>query len=111
MNGFHRSVQYLVNNGYVVIAPNYRGSTGYGKDFEERNRFDMGGGDLEDVVEAAHFAAGCGYVDLNRIAIMGGSYGGHMTMMGLTKPPENWAAGVAIWALVDLVTVLAHQDA
>src|SRR5207248_1797394 len=55
MNGFHRSVQYLVNSGYVVIAPNYRGSTGYGKDFEERNRFDMGGGDLHDVAEAARF--------------------------------------------------------
>ena len=110
MNGFNRSVQYLVNNGYVVIAPNYRGSTGYGKDFEERNRFDMGGGDLEDVVEAAHFAAGCGYVDPNRIAIMGGSYGGYMTMMGLTKRPEIWAAGVAIVPFVNWFTELAHED-
>ena len=74
MNGFNRSVQYLVNNGYVVIAPNYRGSTGYGKDFEERNRFDMGGGDLCDVVEAARFIESTGYVDRERIALMGGSY-------------------------------------
>jgi len=110
MNGFNRSVQYLVNNGYVVIAPNYRGSTGYGKDFEERNRFDMGGGDLEDVVEAAHFATGCGYVDRDRIAIMGGSYGGYMTMMGLTKRPEIWAAGVAIVPFVNWFTELAHED-
>ncbi|HTM47945.1 MAG TPA: S9 family peptidase [Bryobacteraceae bacterium] len=110
MNGFNRSVQYLVNNGYVVIAPNYRGSTGYGKDFEERNRFDMGGGDLHDVVEAARFAARTGFVDPGRIAIMGGSYGGYMTMMGLTKRPEVWAAGVAIVPFVNWFTELEHED-
>jgi dipeptidyl aminopeptidase/acylaminoacyl peptidase len=110
MNGFNRSVQYLVNNGYVVIAPNYRGSTGYGKDFEERNRFDMGGGDLCDVVEAAHFLESTGYVDRDRIALMGGSYGGYMTMMGLTKRPEVWAAGVAIVPFVNWFTELAHED-
>ena len=110
MNGFNRSVQYLVNHGYVVIAPNYRGSTGYGKDFEERNRFDMGGGDLSDVVEAAHFLESTGYVDRGRIALMGGSYGGYMTMMGLTKRPEVWAAGVAIVPFVNWFTELAHED-
>ncbi len=110
VNGFLRSVQYLVNNGYVVIAPNYRGSTGYGKDFEERNRFDMGGGDLCDVVEAAHFLESTGYVDRDRIALMGGSYGGYMTMMGLAKRPEVWAAGVAIVLFVNWFTELAHED-
>ena len=110
MNGFHRNVQYLVNNGYLVIAPNYRGSTGYGKDFEERNRFDMGGGDLDDVVEAARFLTGTGYVDNKRIAIMGGSYGGYMTMMGLTKRPKIWAAGVAIVPFVNWFTELEHED-
>jgi len=110
MNSFNRSVQYLVNNGYVVIAPNYRGSTGYGKDFEERNRFDMGGGDLCDVVEAARFLESTGYVNGGRIAIMGGSYGGYMTMMGLTKRPEVWAAGVAIVPFVNWFTELAHED-
>ncbi len=110
MNGFNRSVQYLVNNGYVVIAPNYRGSTGYGKDFEERNRFDMGGGDLCDVVAAADFLLSSGYVDRDRIALMGGSYGGYMTMMGLTKRPEIWAAGVAIVPFVNWFTELAHED-
>src|SRR5262245_8662249 len=110
MNGFNRSVQYLVNNGYVVIAPNYRGSTGYGKDFEERNRFDMGGGDLCDVVEAARFLEGTGYVGRDRIAIMGASYGGYMAMMGLSKRPEVWAAGVAIVPFVNWFTEIAHED-
>ncbi len=53
MNHFNRFVQYMVNQGYMVIAPNYRGSTGYGKEFSEANLFDMGGGDLQDVLAAA----------------------------------------------------------
>jgi dipeptidyl aminopeptidase/acylaminoacyl peptidase len=110
MNGFNRSIQFLVNNGYVVIAPNYRGSTGYGKDFEEKNRFDMGGGDLQDVIHAAHFLESTGYVDARKIAIMGGSYGGYMTMMGLTKTPEIWAAGVAMVPFVNWFTELEHED-
>ena len=110
MNGFNRSIQYLVNNGYVVIAPNYRGSTGYGKDFEEKNRFDMGGGDLQDVIAAARYLETIGYVDPRKIAIMGGSYGGYMTMMGLTKAPEIWAAGVAIVPFVNWFTELEHED-
>jgi len=110
MNGFNRSIQYLVNNGYVVIAPNYRGSTGYGKDFEERNRFDMGGGDLQDVIYAARYLETIGYVDPRKIALMGGSYGGYMTMMGLTKASEIWAAGVAIVPFVNWFTELEHED-
>jgi dipeptidyl aminopeptidase/acylaminoacyl peptidase len=109
-NGFNRSIQFLVNNGYAVIAPNYRGSTGYGKDFEEKNRFDMGGGDLQDVIAAARYLETTGYVDMNKIAIMGGSYGGYMTMMGLTKAPEIWAAGVAIVPFVNWFTELEHED-
>ena len=99
-----------MNNGYAVIAPNYRGSTGYGKDFEEKNRFDMGGGDLQDVIAAARFLETTGYVDPRKIAIMGGSYGGYMTMMGLTKAPEIWAAGVAIVPFVNWFTELEHED-
>lgn len=53
MNSFNRNVQFLVKQGYVIIAPNYRGSTGYGKKFMDANRFDMGGGDLADCVAAA----------------------------------------------------------
>ena len=53
MNTFNRFVQYMANQGYLVIAPNYRGSTGYGKEFQQANLFDMGGGDLQDVLAAA----------------------------------------------------------
>ena len=110
MNGFNRSIQYLVNNGNVLIAPNNRGSTGYGKDYEEKNRFDMGGGDLQDVIGAAQFLQTIGYVNPRKIALMGGSYGGYITMMGLTKSPGIWAAGVAIVPFVNWFTELQHED-
>ena len=55
MNSFSRIIQHMVNQGYMVIAPNYRGSTGYGKEFQHANLFDMGGGDLQDVLAAADF--------------------------------------------------------
>jgi prolyl oligopeptidase PreP (S9A serine peptidase family) len=55
VNSFNRFVQHVANQGYIVIAPNYRGSTGYGKEFQHANLFDMGGGDLQDVLAAADY--------------------------------------------------------
>ena len=62
-----RHIQYLVNQGYFVIAPNYRGSTGYGKEFEDADRFDMGGGDLDDVIAAAEWIKKTGFIDPKKI--------------------------------------------
>src|SRR4029077_13580773 len=76
LNSFNKGIQYLVNQGFFVIVPNYRGSTGYGKEFEDANRFDMGGGDLEDVVSAAEWIKKTGFIDPKKVAVMGGSYGG-----------------------------------
>ena len=72
MNTFNRFVQYMVNQGYIVIAPNYRGSTGYGKEFQQANLFDMGGGDLQDVLAAADWIKQTGYVDPKKLILMGG---------------------------------------
>jgi dipeptidyl aminopeptidase/acylaminoacyl peptidase len=110
MNSFNRSVQFLVNRGYVVIAPNYRGSTGYGKEFMDANRFDMGGGDLADCVAAADWIKQTGYVDPKKLVIMGGSYGGYMTMMGITKASDTWASGVAIVPFVNWFTEIKNED-
>jgi dipeptidyl aminopeptidase/acylaminoacyl peptidase len=110
MNGFARAPEYLASQGYVVIAPNYRGSTGYGKAFMDANRFDMGGGDLADVLAAADFVVKSGFVDEKKLVIMGGSYGGYMTMMGVTKAPERWAAGVAIVPFVNWFTEVKNED-
>jgi dipeptidyl aminopeptidase/acylaminoacyl peptidase len=110
MNTFNRFVQYMANQGYIVIAPNYRGSTGYGKEFQQANLFDMGGGDLEDVLAAADWIKQTGYVDPKKLILMGGSYGGYLTMMGVTKAPEVWAAGVPIVPFVNWFTEIQNED-
>ncbi len=110
VNGFNRQVQYLVNHGYVVLAPNYRGSTGYGMKFQAANRWDMGGGDLADIVAGARVLERTGFVDPRKIAVGGGSYGGYLTMMAVTKSPETWAAGVALFPFVNWFTEIEHED-
>ncbi len=110
VNSFNRVIQYLANQGYLVIAPNYRGSTGYGKEFMDANRFDMGGGDLQDVLAAADWIQKTGYVDPKKLVVMGGSYGGYMTMMALTKAPDMWAAGVPIVPFVNWFTEVQNED-
>ncbi|HEV7218422.1 MAG TPA: S9 family peptidase [Terriglobales bacterium] len=110
LNSFNRFIQHIVNQGYMVIAPNYRGSTGYGKDFEDANLFDMGGGDLQDVLAAADWINQTGYVDPKKIVLMGGSYGGYLTMMGVTKAPEVWATGVPIVPFVNYFTEIENED-
>jgi dipeptidyl aminopeptidase/acylaminoacyl peptidase len=110
INNFNRVVQYLANQGYLVIAPNYRGSSGYGKDFMDADRFDMGGGDLQDVLAAAEWIQQTGYVDPKKLVVMGGSYGGYMSMMALTKAPEVWAAGVPIVPFVNWFTEVQNED-
>ena len=110
VNSFNRGIQYLVNQGYFVIAPNFRGSTGYGKEFQKGNYRDEGGGDLADVVDAADWIAKSEFVDKKKLVSMGGSYGGYMTMMALTKFPDMWAAGVAIVPYTNWFTELATED-
>jgi len=110
VNSFSRIVQHLANEGYIVIAPNYRGSTGYGKEFQQANLFDMGGGDLQDVLAAADWIKQTGYVDPKKLIVMGGSYGGYMSMMAVTKAPEVWAAGVPIVPFVNYFTEVENED-
>src|SRR5262249_42709134 len=96
-------IHVLTEAGMAVIAPNYRGSTGYGKTFEDLNNKDWGGGDLKDLVEAVKFFGKRGDIDPKRVAITGGSYGGYMTLMALCKTPDVWAAGVELYGMPDLV--------
>lgn len=109
-NSYNQGIQYLVNQGYFVIAPNYRGSRGYGKEFEDANRFDMGGGDLEDVISAAEWIKKTGFIDPKKVAVLGGSYGGYLTMMAVTKAPDLWAAGVPIVPFVNWFTEIENED-
>jgi dipeptidyl aminopeptidase/acylaminoacyl peptidase len=91
----------LAQRGFVVIAPNVRGSSGYGDAFEFSNVKDLGGGDLKDEIYATRFLVASGYVDANRIGITGHSYGGYMTLMALGKSPNTFAAGVERSGIID----------
>ncbi len=110
MNSFNRFIQFAVNQGYMVLAPNYRGSTGYGKEFEQANLFDMGGGDLQDVLTGVDFIKQTGHLDPKKIAVMGASYGGYLSMMAVTKAPDVWAAGVPIVPFVNWFTEIEHEE-
>jgi dipeptidyl aminopeptidase/acylaminoacyl peptidase len=100
-----RASQWFANNGYVVLAPNIRGSTGYGREFQEGNRQDWGGKDLEDVVKGIEWLAKQRIADPKRVGIYGGSYGGYMTLMALAKYPDRFAAGVSVVGVVSWQTM------
>ena len=103
-------VAALVSRGYLCIAPNVRGSTGYGLAFQKANYQDLGGGDLQDEVYASRFLQATGYVNSRRIGITGGSYGGFMTLMALGRTPDEWAAGVELFGIINWMTMLEHED-
>lgn len=99
---FDPYAQFLADQGYVVLKPNVRGSTGYGVEFRDLNRFDWGGGDLEDVAHGAEYLKTLPYVDPQRLAVFGGSYGGYMTFMQAVKKPTLWKAASAAVGITDL---------
>ena len=109
-NSWYPRLQYFVSHGYIVMAPNFRGSTGFGREFTESLRKDCGGGDLKDLVAATEYLKRTGYVDPDRIAIMGGSWGGYLTLIALTKTPEVWAGGVSIVPLANWFTAHENED-
>jgi dipeptidyl aminopeptidase/acylaminoacyl peptidase len=106
----NRTAVALASRGFIVIAPNFRGSTGYGRAFEEADHMDLGGGDLKDVVAARQFMIDTGYADPKRIGMTGGSYGGFMTLMALSKTPDLWAAGVDEYGVIDWRDLWHHTD-
>jgi len=109
-DGFSREAAYFADHGYVVIRPNVRGSTGYGKAFEDLNNLDWGGGDLRDLVAAADYLVASGFVAGSKIAVMGGSYGGYLTLAALAFTPERWAAGVDLYGISSIVTLARTTD-
>jgi dipeptidyl aminopeptidase/acylaminoacyl peptidase len=105
---FQPLVQYLVSAGFAVLAPNVRGSTGYGREYmhldDVRKRMDS----VADLAHAAHWLRDSGRADPKRIAVYGGSYGGFMVLSALTTYPDLWAAGVDLVGISNFVTFLEN---
>lgn len=100
--------QYLLQEGYVVIAPDYRGSIGYGRAWREAVYRDVGGMDARDARRAALYLASLPYVDAARIGVWGLSYGGYFTLRAVTQTPTRFACAVDVAGLVD--PAMYYQD-
>ncbi len=101
---FHPEVQWLADRGYAVLQINYRGSTGYGKQFTNAGDKEWGGKMQDDITDAALWLIEQGVADSKRIGIYGGSYGGYATLVGLTKTPDLFRCGVDIVGPSNLIT-------
>jgi dipeptidyl aminopeptidase/acylaminoacyl peptidase len=103
---FHAPHQYLLTRGVAVFDFNYRGSTGYGKTFARLNDGRLRVNELNDLADALEWLGGDGGVDAERAAIMGGSYGGYLTMAALTRLPDRFRSGVAFVGVSNWITAL-----
>ena len=103
---FSPLIQYLTNHGYAVLAVNNRGSSGYGKTFYKMDDQNHGEGDLQDCVEGKNWLASQKEIDGDKIGIIGGSYGGYMTMAALTYKPEEFDVGVNIYGVTNWMRTL-----
>jgi dipeptidyl aminopeptidase/acylaminoacyl peptidase len=110
MDTYQPQVQFFVGQGYVVIQPNVRGSSGYGRAFEDLNNQDWGGGDLKDVIAAREYLARLPEVDGDHIGITGTSYGGIMTMNAVSFAPGVFQAAVSGSGYCDFVHMHGEQE-
>jgi len=101
---YHPLYQFLLHRGIAVLAPNIRGSTGYGASFQRLIHRDWGGGDLRDLAACAQWLRAQDWVDGERLAVHGGSYGGFAALSCATRLPEYWAGAVSVVGPSNLVT-------
>lgn len=104
--GYHPIHQWLSNRGYAVLSVNFRGSTGFGKDFLNAGNREWAGKMHDDLIDAVNWAIDEKIADPGQVAIMGGSYGGYATLVGLTFTPEVFACGVDIVGPSNIQTLL-----
>ena len=102
-NGYH---QFLANRGYAVLSVNFRGSTGFGKKFLNAGNKEWAGKMHDDLLDAVDWAVKEKIAQPDKVAIMGGSYGGYATLVGLTFTPDRFACGVDIVGPSNIVTLL-----
>ncbi|MDG1763482.1 MAG: prolyl oligopeptidase family serine peptidase [Flavobacteriaceae bacterium] len=103
---FNPLIQYLTNNGYAILAVNNRGSSGYGKSFYKMDDKNHGENDLKDCIWGKKWLQEQDYIDFDRIGIIGGSYGGYMTMAAMTFSPEEFKVGVNIFGVTNWIRTL-----
>ena len=105
--GFDGEAQFLANRGYAVLQVNFRGSTGYGRDFWEKSFKQWGKTMQNDLTDSAKWLVDRGIADPQRIAIYGGSYGGYAALAGMAFTPEVYAAGISFVGPSNIFTLLA----
>jgi dipeptidyl aminopeptidase/acylaminoacyl peptidase len=106
MNNFNSRKQYLINQGFALIVPNVRGSTGYGKSYMMKDNLDWGGGHVRDLIATARFLKAQEAVDPRRVAILGGSFGGYSVLSAITQFPNEFSAAIDIFGPSNLLTFL-----
>ena len=104
--GYFSLIQYLVNHGYAILAVNNRGSSGYGKTFFKLDNRNHGEKDLQDCVWGKKYLASLPYVDSSKIGIIGGSYGGYMTLAALCFQPNEFKVGVDLFGVANWLRTL-----
>ena len=105
--GYSGYAQWLANRGYAVLSVNFRGSTGFGKEFTNAGNGEWAGKMHDDLLDAVQWAVKSGVTTSDQVAIMGGSYGGYATLAGLTFTPDTFACGVDIVGPSNLNTLLS----
>ena len=104
--GYSSLIQYLVNQGYAILAVNNRGSSGYGKSFYKMDDRNHGDKDLKDCVWGKKWLQEQDYIDPDKIGIIGGSYGGYMTMAAMAFAPDEFKVGVNIFGVTNWIRTL-----
>ena len=110
-NAFDPSSQAWLDHGFAYLTVNYRGSTGFGRECQEKINGDVGRWELEDMLAARRWLIEQGIADPRQVLLEGGSYGGFLTVWALTQKPELWAGGVALVAIVDWLMNYADSSA
>lgn len=104
--GYFSLIQYLVNHGYAILAVNNRGSSGYGKTFKKMDDRNHGDKDLKDCIWGKKWLQEQDYIDAEKIGIIGGSYGGYMTMAAMTFAPDEFNVGVNLFGVTNWLRTL-----
>nr|HPH20973.1 prolyl oligopeptidase family serine peptidase [Haliscomenobacter sp.] len=104
--GYNALIQYLVNHGYAVLAVNNRGSSGYGQKFYQMDDLNHGDKDLKDCIWGKKYLQSLAYIDSSKIGIIGGSYGGYMTMAAMTFAPNEFKVGIDIFGVTNWLRTL-----